>query len=199
MIFKNYLEKVLGSKVKIKIIRTLFRFPEKRFTARELANFIGASHTPVLKSLPDLEGMNLISVEKHGNSKLIKLNKKSYICDSIKGAISNETSAKERLIFKIKKIIPSADMIVLFGSIQKEKESMKSDIDLLVVSESKKKIYDTIIGKQKSIIDEFGNNISAIVLTKKELIKKKNKPFAKDLLKNYRLIHGEDLIKKYWK
>ena len=62
MIFTNYLERVLGSKAKIKILRTVYKIPEKGWTSRELSMFIGISHTAVLKSLPDLIDMNILKI-----------------------------------------------------------------------------------------------------------------------------------------
>ena len=48
MLFSDYLGTLLGSKVKIKILRALFRFRTKTFTLRELAKYINVSHTAVL-------------------------------------------------------------------------------------------------------------------------------------------------------
>ncbi len=199
MKFRNYLEKVLGSKVKIRIVRALLRFPDKSFTARELASFIDVSHTPVLKSLKDLEGMNLAEIEKHGTSKLIKLNKNSYLFEPLKDLFNFESDTKERLISRVKRIVSNAEMVALFGSVQKGKEKMNSDIDIIIVTESKKNTKKTIEKNQNSVLKEFGNVISPVILTKKQFISKKNKPFARDLVKNYEIVDGKDLIKEYWK
>jgi len=199
MLFRNYLDKVLGSKVKVSIVRAMLRFPNKSFTARELASFVNVSHTPVLRSLGDLEGMNLIEVEKHGTSKLIRLNKRSYLYESLEYLFNYESNAKNKLIYKIKRIISNIEMVVLFGSVQKGEEKMDSDIDILVVTKNKKNIEENLKENQSLIMKEFGNVISPVILTRKQFIDKKNKPFAKDLIKNYRLIGGKDLISIYWK
>lgn len=39
MQFHYYLETLFGSKVKIKVLRTLWKYKEKEFTIRELAKF----------------------------------------------------------------------------------------------------------------------------------------------------------------
>jgi predicted transcriptional regulator len=54
VLFHNYIETLFGSKVKVKVLRTLWRFKEKEFTIRELAKFLGISHTGVKKALDDL-------------------------------------------------------------------------------------------------------------------------------------------------
>ncbi|MEK6826744.1 MAG: nucleotidyltransferase domain-containing protein [Nanoarchaeota archaeon] len=199
MLFKNYLERVIGSKVKVGIVRALLRFPGKGFTARELAGFVHVSHTPVLKSLKDLKGMNLVEIEQYGTSKLIKLNKNSYLYGPLNYLFRFESDTKERLIAKIRNILPKVQMVLLFGSIQQGKEKMNSDIDLLIVTKNKRKTENAIKEKQDLIMREFGNTMSPTILTMKQFINKKNKPFAKDLRKNYKILKGKDLVKKYWK
>ena len=67
MLFHTYLEKILGTKVKIKLLRVMYKFPTKIFTGRELAGHIkGVSHTAVSKSLKDPIEMNLINIEYSG-------------------------------------------------------------------------------------------------------------------------------------
>ena len=122
MLIHNFWETVLGSKVKIKILRVLSTYPIKRFTVRELARLAQSSHTPVLKSLPDLQEMNLIRMEKHGTANLITLNPKSKLVLHLKNLFATETSFKDELKKKIAKIVPKAEMIVLFGSVARGNE-----------------------------------------------------------------------------
>ena len=78
----NYIEIVFGSKVKVKILRIMFRFPDKTFTGRELANLTKeVSSMAVSKSMKDLTNINLVNLEHHGKSNLLKLNKNSYLFD----------------------------------------------------------------------------------------------------------------------
>ena len=74
----KYLEDVLGSKVKVRIVRELFKYPSKSFTIRELADSINFTHTGVRKALIGLKGSNLVRVEYHGQSNLINLNNKKH-------------------------------------------------------------------------------------------------------------------------
>src|SRR3989338_854394 len=196
MLIHNFWETVLGSKVKIKILRVLSTYPIKRFTVRELARLAQSSHTPVLKSLPDLQEMNLIRMEKHGTANLITLNPKSKLVLHLKNLFATETSFKDELKKKIAKIVPKSEMIVLFGSVARGNEKMNSDIDVLIISNNKKKIEYYINEARKKITEEFGNLISPMILTEKEFKAKQNQPFAKDLIKSYEIISGKDLIKR---
>lgn len=193
MLFSNYLEVLLGSKVKVKILRALFRFQTKNFTSRELAEQIKVSHTAVLKSLADLQGMNILRIESHGKSNLITLNRESYLCDELRGFFNFEYETLNNMIEELREILPKAKSIALFGSIPMKKENLNSDIDILIISEDKSKINGAIAKNQEYISKKFGNVVSAHIMTEKEFKKKKNSPFIKDVLANYILIKGDRL------
>lgn|SRR3989338_7318911 len=193
MLFSNYLETLLGSKVKIKILRALFRFRTKTFTSRELAERVNVSHTAVLKSLGDLQGMNVIKIESHGKSNLINLNMESYLYDELKKFFNFEFETLKNLIIEIREILPKSKSIALFGSITMKKEKLNSDIDILIISQDKFKINEIIAKNQESISRRFGNVISAHIMTESEFKRKKSIPFIKDILESHILIKGDKL------
>ena len=187
------METLLGSKVKVKILRALFRFQTKTFTSRELAKHINVSHTAVLKSLTDLQGMNIIKVESHGTSNLITLNKESYLYNELKKLFDFEHETLQNLKAELQEISIKAKSVVLFGSVVKKKEKFNSDIDLLIITQNKLRANEIIAKKQEIFSKKFGNVISAYIMTENEFKRKRNAPFVKDLLKDYIVIHGKKL------
>ena len=77
MRYQNYIENILGSKIKIKILRLLVRYENKEFTSRELAKLANTSHTSVLRIINDLEANNIIKKEFYSRAHKIKINKSS--------------------------------------------------------------------------------------------------------------------------
>lgn len=193
MLFNNYLETLLGSKVKVKILRALFRFPAKTFTSRELAINIKVSHTAVLKSLGDLQGMNIIKIESHGTSNLITLNKDSRLMPDLNRLFSSETGTLQHLKDELKKIAPQAKSIALFGSIAAKKEKLNSDIDVLIIANNKGKAADMIAKKQEEFSKKFGNALSAYIMTEGEFSRKRDMDLAKSILESHILVKGEEL------
>lgn len=193
MLFNTYLEALLGSKVKVKSLRALFRFETKTFTSRELANNIKVSHTAVLKSLGYLQGMNIIRIEAHGTSNLIALNKESYLYNGLKRLFDFEIKTIHHLKEEIKKILPKTKSVALFGSVAIRKEMFNSDIDVLIISQDKSKIKGIISKNQESFSKKFGNVISAHIMTESEFNSKRNTAFVRDILESYILIKGDKL------
>ncbi len=191
MLFHNYLETLLGSKAKVKILRVLIRYGTKKFTSRELAVQMSLSHTAVLKALPELEEMDIVNKESHGTSNLITINQESYCYPFLKQLFEAEEKTIEELKHAIKHPLLETEIIILFGSIAEKKEEINSDIDLLVITKEKDLCEENIAKMQNLFSKKFGNVIAAQILTKKEFEKKKNKPFIKDLLsKKYILLKG---------
>ena len=194
MLFNAYLEALLGSKVKVKILRALIRFETKTFTLRELAEHIKVSHTAVLKSLGDLQGMNIIKIESHGTSNLITINKESCLYKELKRLFDFEVQTVQQLKEEIKKILPKAKSVALFGSIAMKKERLDSDIDvLIVITQGKSKINGIIAKNQEAFSKQFGNILSAHIMTEGEFNRKRNTPFVKGILESHILIEGDEL------
>ena len=197
MLLHTYLEGILGSKVKIKVLRVMYKFPTKVFTGRELAGHIKeVSHMAVSKSLKDMIGMNLISVEYHGASQLLSLNKNSYLFKPLKELFNIEEETLNYLIKRIRlyflnqKYIKS---IVLFGSIVKGEELVNSDIDLLMIATNKKIAELKIAEKQREITKIFGNVISPYIMSVSEFEKKKKNQFIKNVKRSHILVLGNEI------
>ena len=182
-------------------LRIMFRFPSKAFTGRELAKQVPeVSHMAVSKSVKSLIAMNLISQEYHGRSQLLSLNKSSYLFSILKELFNHEEETTSHLAAEIKGFFKDNEIkkrgirsIVLFGSVAKRKESINSDIDLLIIAKSRKKTEEELSELQDRISKEFGNVISPYFMEPGEFKRKEKTPFIKDIKKNYILILGEDI------
>ena len=147
MLINNYMEMVFGSKVKIKILRIMFRFPDKTFTGRELAGLTKeVSGMAVSKSVKDLISMNLVGLEHHGNSNLLKLNKNSYLFEPLKNLFLAEEATIIKLKEKIRRHlnVQHIKTAAISGSIVKGLGGINSDIDLFIITDNKKWTSETM-------------------------------------------------------
>lgn len=184
MQFHEFAERLLGSKVKIKILRQLLT-EESLPGEREAAKRMGISHVAVNKALAELHDLNLVNPIRAGNVKIWHLNKDSYA-----HALLNDFAHKigERPLVHLKRTIldafsraPQAVKITLFGSVAEGRETPESDIDLLIVvanEKGKREIEGTISSLNETCLKLYGNPISAHVFTQKEL----KKPLHRKLL-----------------
>jgi len=195
MQFHNLIEMLLGSKVKVKVLRTLWRYREKEFTIRELAKFLGISHMGIKKVLDELEKTNAIAVRTLGRSYAFKLNTNSYAASIVERTFELERQALPELKDTIRNKIesPMVTSVALYGSIVEGTETPRSDIDLLIVTNHKEKVEDIVVELQKDVSDRFGNSISAYYVSKEDLQRKQNQSPIKQAIQSHMLICGNPL------
>lgn len=195
MIFHDYLEALFGSRVKIKILRTLWRYRGKEFTIRELAKFLGVSHTGIGKALNDLEKTNAIVVRTVGKSYAFKLNTKSYVASIIGKVFEAEDRTFSELLETIRKGLEPTAVIsaVLFGSVAEGLETPKSDIDVFIVTNHKEKVEEMVVKLQADVSEKFGNAISAYCISEEDFRKRRRKPLIKQVLRKHVLVCGKPL------
>jgi len=195
MLFHKYLEMLFGSKVKVTVLRTLWKFKEKEFTIRELAQFLEISHTGVRKVLRDFEKMNVLSIRTIGRSYAFKLNTRSYGYSIVEKLFEIE----ENTLLDLKKMlnkelgVPNVISAALFGSLVQGKEAPLSDIDLLIVTREKEDVEGIVAELQKKVSERFGNSVSAYYVGEQELRKKRKESPIKQALQRYILICGKPL------
>ena|SRR3989344_7947194 len=191
MKYHNYLENLFGSKVKIKLIRTLYKFKDRSFTLSELSRYSGITRQGIIKALDDLSGMNIIKLERIGNSIVIRLNRNEFTNKILKIYELEEDTLNELIevlksYFKDKNIISLA----LFGSIAKGEENFNSDIDLLIITKNKKLASKISEKCNLKMINKFGNVLMPYILNKDEF---KRSNIRKDVINNHILVKGEEL------
>lgn len=194
MRYHHYLEKLLGNKTKISLLRTLYKIPDKVWTSRSLAKFIGTYNTTILDNLSDLAEMGVLHIGNYGRGKTIQLNKQSFIfAEVIKPLFEKEEKSLAVLINKLKSLFNKADLelMVLFGSLVSHEEKPNSDIDLLIVTKNKKQMEEIITQRQGEIAVQFGNELSPYILSPSEFKGKQNTPFIKDIKKKQIILAGE--------
>lgn len=192
MRYHNCLEEIFGSKTKIRILRALHRLPEKEFSSRELAKFIGFSHTAVLRAARELEEMNVILMRTHGRAHAIRLNRKSVLSEALV-IFETENKMTDLLARELKGAFSDSISVVLFGSVVSGSEEPNSDIDLLVITENKDNAEKEAASVQKIIAEKFGNPIFPYILTKAEFRAMKNRTLLKNILDNNIIIKGKKL------
>jgi len=67
--------------------------------------------------------------------------------------------------------------IILYGSVVRGDDTKESDIDILIITEDRKKIQDKVYSKVADILLEMEEHVSAKILTNKDYNRVKNTHF----------------------
>jgi len=159
------------------ILEYFIKEPEKEFHVREIAKLVKKSPTTISKYLKDLEKKKILISEKKFNHLLFKANVGGREFKQIKLNYNVNLLHDSGLIDFLVDELNHPEAIVLFGSFAKAENISRSDIDLLIISSSKKEIDLSKFEKKLRC------EIQLFIHSKKEIenMKKKNK----ELLNNF--------------
>ena len=177
MRFHETLEDILGSKIKIRILRLFYR-TRGSFTGREIARLIEFSQDATQRALNDLTRHGLLGRDYVGTSYNYYLNEDHMLVGKVvnKAFFAEQNSIREiARIFK-KQLGETFQKAVIFGSVAKKKERPDSDFDILVVVRNSTNL-DSIEGKVNEAANlataASGNPVMPIVIQAGEYEKKK--------------------------
>jgi predicted nucleotidyltransferase len=187
MQFHNFAEMLLGSKVKVKLLRHLLAEGGVS-SEREVAKILGVSHSAVNKIVEEFYELNLIKPARAGNVKIWGLNEGSFANEFLRRNLGDaiKISPMEHLKGAIIDCLGSLKTIkklVIFGSVAEGKELPNSDIDLFILIESekgKKDVLQAVAGLDEKCLHRYGNKLSAHIFTPADVKNSENT----ELLKN---------------
>lgn len=177
MRFHLPLNDVLGSKIKLNLLRVLSR-TRSDHTGRELARLIGYSHNATRSALEDLERSGLVIQRQAGRANLYSIDQDNIIyTDILISAFRIEDELMDRVAETVaKQAGKELSSLILFGSAARSDEDPGSDIDMVLVfkdgtdlQEKEDSVHDAAV----EIVRRFGNQLSPIIVTESEFEKKK--------------------------
>ena len=166
------IDDVLGSKVKLRILRKLCDDPTPK-SGRELARELGYSHTYAINNLRALEDLGVLVRRRVGPSNTYEFNEKSYV---VKNIISPLFVAEHNFISALasrftEKLGNDLVKIVIFGSTARGTAIPRSDVDLILVVRSelpREELELSVADTAAEASVEFGRPVEAFVFSEKE-------------------------------
>jgi predicted nucleotidyltransferase/predicted transcriptional regulator len=165
----SMLERILGSRSKIRILRSIFKNLERDYSMEDIVKTTGMSYGTVHPAIQDLVESRIIVTRKIGRSNVYKINQMHVLFPQIKALVKSESSVfKDKAIEfadKVKK--KGIENIILFGSVAREEVIEAGDIDLLFIY-TDQTVIEEIEKYAMEFIEKYDIVISPIFLSKKE-------------------------------
>ena len=181
----------------LKIVNFLGKNINRSFTIRALSLNSGVAYATTYRLIKRFSKYSTHLIKTVGRAETISLNPNSKTLINFL-AISSQNEKldyllKKPLIKSINNKIFDKDIVLLFGSYAKNKETEKSDIDLLIIN---KKGEKTISFKKEELL--FNKKINPIFVSSKEfkeMLKDEEENVGKQALKNHIILRG---FNKFW-
>lgn len=120
----------------IQILTILINQPDREYYLSELGEIIRKHPGVFQRGIISLENQGLVTSHKKGNQRLFRINKTHLLFNEVRGIIQ-KTQGTEGLLRKMVKRIQSITTALIYGSYPRDKMRADSDVDILVVGDSK--------------------------------------------------------------
>lgn len=126
----------LFSKVQQRVLAVLFGNHSRSFYANELIALVGSGSGAVQRELSQLAAAGLVTVKRIGNQKHYQANASAPVFDELRGLVLKTSGLVDVLRSALAPLAGQIHLAFVFGSVANAKDTVSSDIDLLVVSDA---------------------------------------------------------------
>lgn len=200
----RFVETIIGSKTKTKLLGFLLEHKKDSYTISELAKLAHIPKSGVSKVVEEWEGSGLIKVIRIGNTKAVGIDQDFFLLSELSRLFTEPPKRAHKfakrfaksLLHRVEKDVAA---LVVYGSVARREVGTLSDIDILVVvssSRAKDEIKEKVLRYSASIATLKKITISPAVMTKKEVearVKERDK-FIRNVLTEGEALAGGEYI-----
>jgi predicted nucleotidyltransferase len=177
----------LFSTTQQRVLGLLFGQPERSFYATELIGLTGAGSGAVQRELARLEASGLATVRRLGTQKHYQANPASPLYEELVGIVRKTVGLAEPLREALAPLAPRIVAAFVYGSVAKRRDTARSDIDLMVLSDELG--YADVFGALEEAGARLGRTVNPTVYSRKGLARrvKAGSAFVKRVLEQPKL------------
>ena len=167
------LEKILGSRSKIRILRSIFKNPSRTYSMEDIVKDTKMSYGTVHPAMQGLVESRILLTQKIGRSIAYKINHSHVLFPKIKALFRSEASVFKEKAVEFTNLVEKKGIenIILFGSAASEEVIEAGDIDLLFIYKDAK-VEQKVQGHVMDFLEKYDIVISPIFLSIKEIKKR---------------------------
>lgn len=195
---KSNLSFALFPKIRQRVLGLLYGKPDQAFYTNEIIRLSHSGSGAIQRELAKLSAAELILSELSGNQKKYRANQQSPLFSDLRNIILKTFGLGDTLKAALTPVSNQIQFAFIYGSIASGKDTAKSDIDLMIISDtlSYAEIFQLLEKPQKKL----GRQINPTFYSQDEWIKKhKNKNhFVMQVIKKPKifLIGKQDELKR---
>lgn len=148
-----------------RVLGALFGNPQRSFTVSELIASTGAGSGAVQREVAKLVASGLLTMQPVGNQKRYQANPAAPILTELVGIMQKTVSLAEPLRAALAPLAARIEQAFVFGSIARGEAGPRSDVDLMVVGDTK---FPDVVEAVYPLHARLGREVNPIVLTAKE-------------------------------
>lgn len=161
----------LFSKVRQRVLGVLFGNPGRSFYANEVIALAGSGTGAVQRELIRLDATGLVTVTRVGKQKHYQANAAAPVFEELRGLVLKTSGLVDVLRAGLAPLVEQIIAAFVYGSVAKGQDTAKSDIDLMVVSDSL--TYADLFAALEEASNRLGRKVNPTVYSPQELAKRR--------------------------
>jgi predicted nucleotidyltransferase len=129
------LSTLITSKARLALVTLFLTHPDERFYQKQLIRDLGLSSSLVQLELRKLESIGFLASSRESNTRYFQVNKSFPIYAELKSIVFKTVGLADFLRDSLEQIGP-VEVALIYGSVAKNVEDMRSDVDLLVIGDA---------------------------------------------------------------
>ena len=189
----------LFSKVRQRVLAVLFGTPDRSFYANEVIALARSGTGAVQRELASLAAAGLLTIRKQGNQKHYQANASAPVFAELRGLVLKTMGLADVLLAALMPLAEQIDAAFVYGSVAKQQDTARSDIDVLIVSSNLANLsYADVFSALEAASATLGRTINPTLYTRAEFTKRlaNNNAFVARVLQQPKiwLIGNEDQL-----
>ena len=160
----------LFSKTKQRVLGLLFGHPERSFYVSEIVSRTRGGTGTVLRELVRLEKSGLVSAWRVGNQRHYQANPSSPLFRELCSIVAKTVGLVGPLGAALRPLAPKIAAAFVFGSVANKRDTTRSDIDLMIVSDSL--AYADAFAALEGVSAKLGRTVNPTVYSHRELLRR---------------------------
>ena len=161
----------LFSKGRQRVLGVLFGNPGRSFYANEVIALAGSGTGAVQRELIRLAATGLVTVTRVGKQKHYQANAAAPVFEELRGLVLKTSGLADVLRAALVPLTGQIGAAFVYGSVAKKQDTAKSDIDLIVVSDSL--TYADLFAALEDSTNRLGRKVNPTVYSSRELAKRR--------------------------
>jgi len=180
------LEYLITSRAKRKLLKLFITNPDRNFYGREISKLTSESPNGVRRELANLEKAGLVKSRSEGNLKYYSLVQSFPFYPELKKIIYATIGLGDYLVEKFKDP-HQIELAFIYGSVARNEETSRSDIDLFVVGEIDEAELHSLVSQVEA---DIKRSINYVLMSGKEFQRRLNEgeTFVKRIMSEEKII-----------
>ena len=164
------LSKLLGSKLRAKLLGRLFVHPAQRYFVRQLHSILGEDATNISRELARMAGLGIVTCQTEGRQKYYQADPDCPIFEELRSLAAKTIGLADVVRAALEPLAERIQLAFIYGSQARGEATAASDVDLLIVGDVEAMaVHRAIMAAEK----QLGRSVNYTLLSTEEFARRR--------------------------